>query len=152
MTLFELTVYGSAQPAGSKRALPFAGKAGGRAMMVDANKKARPWKDLVAQEAGLAMDERPLMEGSLVMELCFYRARPKGHFGSGRNSEQLKPSAPRFPAVKPDVLKLARAVEDALEGIVYRNDAQICEERIGKRYGTPERVTVMVRSFEGKPL
>jgi Holliday junction resolvase RusA-like endonuclease len=44
--------------------------------------------------------------------------------------------------VKPDVLKLARAVEDALTGILYRDDAQIVTEVLRKRYGDPPRVEI----------
>jgi len=35
------------------------------------------------------------------------------------------------------VLKLARAVEDALTGVIWADDAQIVDEVIRKRYGRP---------------
>lgn len=37
---------------------------------------------------------------------------------------------------KPDLSKLARAVEDALNGIAYRDDAQICHAIWNKDYAT----------------
>jgi Holliday junction resolvase RusA-like endonuclease len=46
---------------------------------------------------------------------------------------------------RPDVLKLARAAEDALTGIVWRDDSQIVHETLAKVYGEPERLEVAVR-------
>jgi Holliday junction resolvase RusA-like endonuclease len=42
------------------------------------------------------------------------------------------------------VLKLARAVEDALTGVVWRDDAEIVAEGLAKLYGTPERVEISI--------
>lgn len=39
----------------------------------------------------------------------------------------------------PDVLKLARGVEDALTGIVWRDDAQIVNESLSKVVVAPPR-------------
>jgi Holliday junction resolvase RusA-like endonuclease len=142
--LFTLTVYGTPRPAGSKKAFPIKSKGQftGRTVVTDANKNSKPWKDSIARDAAKAMDNRPLFNGPLIVEFTFFVARPKGHFGK----RGLSPSAPPFPAVKPDVLKLARAVEDALSGIVYRDDAQIVAETLLKEYGEPERVEITVRS------
>lgn len=139
------TVYGSPRPAGSKRA--FAIKKGGaftgRVAVSDDNPKSHGWKNKVEQVAGYAMAGRPVMEGPVFLGLRFYVLRPKGHVGK----RGLRGKAPAFPTVKPDVLKLARAVEDALSKVVYRDDAQIVDyDQLGKRYGSPERVEVTVRA------
>lgn len=125
-------VHGSPQPAGSKKA--FVHPATGHAQVVDANSKARPWKERVAQVAGETYSG-PLLDGPLVARFTFFTPRPRGHFGTGRNAGTLKPSAPAFPTTRPDALKLARAVEDALTGVVWRDDALIVEEHLYKRYG-----------------
>jgi Holliday junction resolvase RusA-like endonuclease len=149
MTAVHFTIYGAPQPAGSKRG--FYNKNAGRVIITDDAKKSRPWKAQVSDAAAHAMAtqgplfEGKLLDGPLALELVFYVPRPKGHYGSGRNAHQLRPSAPDFPAVKPDVLKLARAVEDALSSIVYRDDAQIVTEFLLKRYGEPARCEVIVR-------
>lgn len=140
MSGLTVTVYGTARPAGSKRAF-IRGK---RAIVTDANPNAKPWKQQVAQIAGEAMGDRPLLEGALRVSFIFVVPRPKGHFtttGSLSAAGRRKP----YPTVKPDVLKLARAVEDALSGVVYRDDAQIVDERLVKHYGEPERVEISVR-------
>lgn len=138
----EFRVYGTPAPAGSKRALPIGGRRGRRMIVVDASKRARPWKQQVAQEAGRAMNGMRLFRCPLALELIFYVARPKSHFGK----RGLKPSAPEWPAKRPDLLKLARAVEDALTGIVYADDALIVMEALAKRYTEgAECVEVVVR-------
>jgi Holliday junction resolvase RusA-like endonuclease len=132
------TVHGTPAPAGSKRG--FYNAKAGRVIVTDANAKSRPWKAQVSDAAAEAMGGAELLQGPLSLELVFHVPRPKGHFGA----RGLRPSAPDFPAVKPDVLKLARAVEDALSSIVYRDDAQIVTEFLLKRYGEPARVEVLV--------
>lgn len=104
----------------------------------------KAWKESVAQVAGEAMNGSGLFVGPLRVSFTFYRPRPSSHFGTGRNAGKLKPSAPAYPTGKPDVLKVARAVEDALTGVVYRDDAQIVFEVLEKRYGEPARVEVTI--------
>lgn len=141
------TVFGEAAPAGSKSATV----RGGRAFMFDNSKRSRPWKGTVAAAAGHEMTRERgglLLEGPLFVELVFYRPRPRVHFGTGRNDGVLKTSAPEWPTSKPDVLKLARAVEDAMIGIVYRDDSSIVVERIEKRFGEPARLEVHVSTID----
>lgn len=132
------TVVGQPEPAGSKKA--FVNKHTGRAAVVDANPRAKGWKSRVTDEAMAAMDGQPLLDGALFVQLTFVVPRPKGHFGK----KGLLPSAPEFPTVRPDVLKLARGVEDAMSGVVYRDDAQIVRELLCKFYGEPARCEVRV--------
>lgn len=134
------TVYGHAAPAGSKRAFPAGGKKGGRVVVVDDSRRSRPWKQEVAGVAREAMADRELFDGPLVLELHFYVPRPRSHFGK----RGLLPSAPAWPAKRPDLLKLARGVEDALSTIVYRDDAQIVVEYLAKAFDEPERLEVVV--------
>jgi Holliday junction resolvase RusA-like endonuclease len=75
----------------------------------------------------------PLAE-PLQMRLMFFLPRPKGHFGTGKNSAKLKASAPLAPAVKPDLDKLVRAVLDALTGVVFRDDCQVAGLSCSKLY------------------
>lgn len=131
----EIVVYGKPQPAGSKRAF--------KGIIVDANKKSRPWKTQVAQAAGEQFSGE-LLRGPLTVQFRFFAPRPKGHYGTGSKSEVLKASAPAYPTGKPDVLKLARGVEDALTGVVYGDDSQIVREVLEKFYGEPARVEIAV--------
>ncbi len=137
MRACEFTVYGKAQPAGSKRAFVV----GGHARVVDANAKSRPWKDAVTAAAAEAMGGETLLDGPLWLNVVFHEPRPKGHIGA---KGLVRPSAPLYPAKRPDATKLLRAVEDAMTGVVYRDDAQIVSQVVRKVYGEPARVEIRV--------
>jgi Holliday junction resolvase RusA-like endonuclease len=145
MTL-AFTVYGTPQQKGSKRALPMRGERGGRPILVDDNKRAGPWAGEVRAAAGKARQraEYGLLVGPLAVQLDFYFARPKGHYGSGRNAQALRPSAPKRMIVMPDVDKLCRCAIDALIGVLYRDDAQVAVLQAAKHYGDPERLEIEV--------
>jgi Holliday junction resolvase RusA-like endonuclease len=133
------TVYGQAQPAGSKTA----GRTkDGRSFVRDSAKRSRPWKDQVAQVAGEAMNGTGLLEGALELSVIFTVPRPKGHYGA----RGLRPSAPAYPTVRPDVTKLLRAVEDAMTGIVWRDDSQVVAQHAYKEYGEPAAAQVEVKT------
>jgi len=154
--MIEFTVYGSSQSAGSKRAMPiYRNGPNGRELVtrangspviavVDDNKKSKGWKQEVARAARETYSGE-LLRGPLQLTLVFYRPRPKGHFGKrGLNKKGLgNPS----PIQKPDVLKLARAVEDALTSVVWADDAQIVHEVLEKLYGEPARVEVRIEEL-----
>ena len=140
--MIEFEVFGSPQPAGSKRSFPFRRGDGSLGVRVtDDNPKGRDWKIAVAAAAP-KLSPDTLLSGPLTVEFIFELPRPAGHFGK----RGLLPSAPACPTVRPDVLKLARAVEDALTGVLWRDDSQIVFEALTKRYG--ERARLMVRVGE----
>src|SRR5262249_32312629 len=126
------------QPGGSKRG--FANKRTGRVIITDANPKAVNWKAAVSLVASKVMAGRPPLDGPLYVIFEFHMPRPKGHFGA----KGLRKSAPQYPKIKPDVLKLARSTEDALTGIVYRDDALIVQEDLRKFYGDEIGVRIRV--------
>ena len=70
----------------------------------------------------------------IAAEAIFLMPRKKGHYGTGRNAEVLKPSAPRFPTKKPDTTKLWRGFEDALTGLAWKDDGDVIDSRITKRF------------------
>ena len=53
-----------------------------------------------------------------------------------------------FPVKKPDADNIAKIICDALNGVAYRDDAQIVDCHITKRYGEP-RVEVMIKEYCG---
>lgn len=140
----ELWVPGIPAPAGSKKA--FYIKKLKRAVVTDACKRTKPWQATVAAFAMEAWEGKPLLTGPVRAEFVFRLTRSKGHYGSGRNASRLKPSAPAYPTGRPDLLKLTRAVEDALTGIVWADDALIVHETQEKVYG--DRPGVMIRIAE----
>lgn len=137
--MLELVVYGTPVPAGSKRA--FTRKGGGVGVEDTAENRMKPWRAALQAAAGDAMSGHELLQGPLSLHVEFHLARPKGHYGA----RGLRPSAPTHPTVKPDTTKLLRGLEDALTGIVWRDDAQIVTQHAEKRYATgPEHVRIKV--------
>lgn len=143
------TVDGDPKPAGSKNG--YVNPKTGGVIITDASgKPGKEWRKLVKKAAEEATDA-PLT-GPLLVTMVFYRERPKSHYGTGKNLHVRKGSAPILPTTRPDVLKLARAVEDAMTGVVYEDDAQVCDERLLKVYGTPGvRVSVFEMESIGIP-
>jgi len=140
MTEIRFTVLGRPQQKGSKRALLVKGKP----VITDANAKARPWATRITVAAREAYHGE-LMRDAVEVELGFYFARPKAHFGTGKNAGAVLASAPRRMIVMPDVDKLARCALDALTGVVFKDDAQIARLIAVKSYGEPERCEVEIR-------
>lgn len=134
-------VLGRAQPAGSKRAFPY--RKGDRlgVRVSDANPKSLEWKRYVAEHGRDAMQGAKPLEGPLQLNVSFLFARPKGH--RGKNGDVRK-GAPCWPIVRPDTTKLVRAIEDALTGIVWGDDAQIVQQTASKSYGAGDEVLIHV--------
>lgn len=140
--IFKATVYGHPEPGGSKKGVTWHAKDGRSGTnVIDANPKAGKWRDHVAEVTGKLWEGHRLIDDPIWVQFVFYVARPKGHYGAKGN---LLPSAPKWPAVRPDALKLARVAEDGMTGQVYRDDALIVDEVLRKRFGTPERVEISV--------
>lgn len=127
-------VPGRAQPAGSKRGFAFKGRDGRNHVAIsDANPKAAGWKQDVKHTARQEYAGKKLLTGPICATFKFFALRPKYHFTS---KGALRPAfATARPTSKPDALKLARGVEDALTGVIYQDDSQIVEEHLYKHYG-----------------
>ena len=53
-----------------------------------------------------------------------------------------------YPIVKPDIDNVAKAILDALNGVVYKDDNQIVELHIKKLYSDEPRVIVKIEGVE----
>jgi Holliday junction resolvase RusA-like endonuclease len=136
---FDLFVPGRPVPQGSKTA--FISKSTGRPMVKDNDVRLPQWRMKVTAAAMEAIGSQsfPLpIEGGVGMTVDFILERPKNHFGSGRNAEQVKESAPTFPATMPDIDKLLRAILDALtDAQVWKDDGQVVWVQARKVYALP---------------
>lgn len=138
-------VPGLPQPGGSKRGFFIKGL--NRVVITDANKKAKSWKDTVAAFASDVWRGRELIDGTISLEIVYTLPRPGAHFRTGKHAGELRADAPKFHTKKPDVLKLTRSTEDALTGIIWRDDSLIADGRIRKVYGDKPgaQITVYVQ-------
>lgn len=122
--MIAFTVYGIASGMGSKRA--FVPKGWTRPIITDSNRNLKSWQSLVADAASQAIALRPdwqILEGGVRLSLAFFLPRPKS-LGK-KITAHLK---------YPDCSKLIRSTEDAMSGIVYRDDSQVIELVAGKYY------------------
>lgn len=146
----QFTCYGTPTPQGSKR--PVMGKHQRFPSIVESSgERLKRWRYAVSQAAAEAVrGHGGLIDGPVQVCLTFHLLRPKSHFGSGKNSRRLKPSAPQRHTQTPDIDKLTRAVLDSLTGQVYRDDSQVSALRADKYWiDANPCVVVAVRELTG---
>lgn len=127
-----LFVPGVPKPQGSKRALLH--RSTGRAVVMDSNVKG-----LAAYRADIREAyDREAAEGTVllnygyrVLEVVFWMPRPKSHVTAKGG---LTRNAPMFPATRPDIDKLLRAVLDGLTGKAWLDDSEVVSVKAEKRY------------------
>jgi crossover junction endodeoxyribonuclease RusA len=107
----------------------------GRGLRHSNHVKLKPWRYTVVSAILQAKpkDWDPSLPVSVTATIRF--PRPQSHYGTGRNADTLKASAPIYHIVKPDLDKACRAIGDGIEesGLV-RGDQQITSWNIAKRY------------------
>lgn len=101
-------VHGIPESQGSARAFV----RGGKPIITTTNKNLGDWRRLVADAS---QEHAQMLGGSISLRLHFYLPRPKS-----------TPKKVEWPAKRPDLDKLIRAVGDALTGIMWADDSQIC--------------------------
>ena len=130
----EFRVHGIPRPQGSKRHV-------GRGIMVESSRHVGQWRNDVMSAAQQAYSG-PAVTGAVELDITFYFPRPKGHYGTGRNADKLKPSAPEKPTTRAvgDTTKRARSTEDAISACsgypVLKDDSQVTDLICRKRYAS----------------
>ena len=124
--MIEFTVPGLPQPKGSMKALT-------TRVVVSNNPALKPWTLSAQWLAKEAMMNRDRFWGAVAVDVVAVFERPK-----------TLPKRITAKITKPDVDKLARAVLDAMTGIVFLDDAQVVTLLIQKTFGSPERTHVRV--------
>lgn len=132
----EFFVPGVPATAGSKKA--FRHPSTGKIVVVDmSGKRGKIWRREVQTIAALEYGGHlgihpPFLEGPLHLAVDFYLPAPKAD-----------PRRP-FHTVRPDATKLLRALEDALTGVLWKDDAQIVQQAVSKQYGETPGAAVFV--------
>lgn len=102
--------------------------------MVETVKGLGAWRIDVRDALNEAWHEEP-RDGAVFVSLGFAFLRPKSV------TEKKRP----YVTVKPDIDKLARAVLDAMTGVVIRDDAQVVKLEVEKQYSVVTGVGIAVR-------
>lgn len=121
---------------GRPRALARARRAANGGMYdPESNREAKWLVALAARNAGVRR-----IDGPVALSVSFWFARPKSHF----NSKGLRPGVPTHHVQVPDVDNLVKLLKDALKGIAWRDDAQVVDVYMRKRWATSGVARTMV--------
>lgn len=124
----KLWIPGVPRPQGSMRTFTVAGRAHARH-----SDSTIDHRNLVTYH----LSQQPLrIEGAARLDAEFVFPRPKSHYGTGRNVDTLKPSAPKHHIQPADTDKLLRLLCDAAENAgIVGNDSQFVEVIGRKKWG-----------------
>lgn len=90
--------------------------------------------------------DKPLA-GPVLLMMTFYMARPRSHYGTGKNAGKLKELAPKHHTVRPDVDNLIKLIADSLNGVFWRDDTQICFCQARKEYSERPRTEILIKEL-----
>ena len=85
------------------------------------------------------------LKGALKVELIVYKAVPKS-YSKIKRANCLKNK--HLPQVKPDLDNYIKSVLDALNGVLFDDDNQICELVAKKLYGEEPKVELKIEKME----
>jgi Holliday junction resolvase RusA-like endonuclease len=125
-------VAGVPQTQGSKKGIVV----GKRAIVIDDNKDLLyPWRDKVGEHARRALPaDWEIIDGPVFAALTFYRHRGDDHYLVDGVTLGATGKRRPYPETRPDTGKMARAVHDAMQGIVYTEDSRITDDLAVKRW------------------
>lgn len=106
--------------------------------------KTRTYEGMIRSAAMDAMGNRPPFD--MPVEFVMRAIFPVPTSWSGKKRDRALTGEIK-PGKKPDLDNIAKAWNDALNGVVYRDDALICRHVLEKRYGPQALVVVTVRAL-----
>jgi hypothetical protein len=132
LTILRFSVPGTPRPQGSLKIVT--SRANGQPIAVNSNTTA-DHRNMFVAAASAAWGARPPVTTAVELWAVYVFTRPKGHWGTGRNAEVLRASAPPEHITPPDKDKLTRLVGDALvlAGVLH-DDSLIVTSHERKRY------------------
>lgn len=144
-----IVVYGQPAPQGSKRHL-------GNGVMIEMSKKVKPWRQdvkaaaidvMTATRVGDTQILLPPLDGPIAASIVFtLRDQPAGKPTWWPKTRKWSKSMRWRPASTPDLSKLLRSTEDALTGVVWKDDARVVEyQRLAKYYTDDDAPDVLDR-------
>lgn len=150
MTSFFMSIPVKAVP-GSNQKKAFYNPHTGRSHITDKAKNRSEFIAILRLHAAKKAEELGWdpFEGPVAASYRFFYARPKSHYGTGRNAGIVKESAPERHTQKPDIDNLIKTTKDSLKGIVWRDDSQVAEIDAVKFWAEKNSVEITVMKLEG---
>ena len=102
--------------------------------------KTAVYEQVIGLHARAAMKGKKILTGAIKLSVTAYMPIPQSW--SLKQKTKAMSGALRH-TKRPDSDNLCKAVQDALNGIIYADDAQIYEVHILKRYGIPRTEIVV---------
>jgi Holliday junction resolvase RusA-like endonuclease len=106
--------------------------------------KSRDYKDYVRLAASKHAPAA-LLEGPLGIAVTAFRSTPKSF------SQKKAAAAERgdiLPVTKPDADNYLKGVKDALKGIIWKDDSQVVDAFVRKRYSARPRIEVKIKQLQ----
>lgn len=130
------------EPVGKGR--PRIGRVGGHARMFTPEKTAN-YERLIALAGSEAMAGRTLLEGAVMVEMRIVLAIPRS---MSKKKQSMALAGEIFPTKKPDMDNVIKAIYDGLNGVVWKDDVQVVDAFVRKRYGEVPGVHVRIVPLE----
>lgn len=107
-------------------------------------RKTKAAEEAVAMfcRAAMRMHKRDMFLGPVALDVTFELPIPASWSKKDRAAAlngSLRPTS------KPDLSNMVKLIEDAMNGIAFKDDSQICEGTSVKRYAETPRIYVIVR-------
>lgn len=87
------------------------------------------------------MYHEPPLEGEIYLKVAFYRKIQKS---ISKKEHARRTKGHVRPIVKPDLSNYLKSFEDALNGVLWKDDAMIVHEEIDKYYSDEPRIEVEI--------
>lgn len=142
MSIVKFTVPGA--PVGKGR--PRVATRGGRFAQMYTPEKTASYENLVALAAQTAMAGRGLIEGPVDVDLVILLPIPVSW---SKKKKQAALQGLVYPTKKPDIDNVEKAIFDAINGVVWHDDVQVCDVSKRKRYAEVPGVHVVVTPIAG---
>lgn len=126
------------EPVGKGR--PRIGKLGNHARMFTPAKTAN-YEGLIAHAGKQAMAGRQLLDGPVMVEMHIGLSIPQS---MSKKRKALAIAGQIFPTKKPDMDNVIKAIYDGLNGVVWRDDVQVVDAHVRKRYVETPGVQVRI--------
>lgn len=136
--MIEFTIPGTPVAQGRPRAVRH-----GRGVRMYDPKKSKDYKKYVALIARQHAPKEPT-EAALGVQMKIYRQIPKS---TSKKKRALYNQGIERPVVKPDVDNYTKAILDACNGIIYKDDSQILDLQASKYYSDNPRVEISIKAL-----
>lgn len=103
--------------------------------------KTRAYEDLIRCQAVEVMKDRPPLDGAITLAVTAFVAMPKG-FSKKKRADAL--DGILKPVTRPDADNYAKAALDGCNGILFRDDSQVADLIVRKRYSVEPRLVIIM--------